>query len=55
MLVHLQAPELMKRYAIIEVNFDDSLVTEVDPAALPKAWRKSPPPPPVQDPRPPIR
>jgi RES domain-containing protein len=48
MLVNLQAPELMKRYAIIPVAFDDALVSEVDPAALPKAWRKSPPPAAVQ-------
>jgi RES domain-containing protein len=48
MLVHLQAPEVMKRYAIIGVTFEDSLVSEIDPAALPKAWRKSPPPAAVQ-------
>jgi RES domain-containing protein len=48
MLVHLQAPELMKRYAIIEVTFDDALMTEVAVSALPKTWRKSPPSPAVQ-------
>jgi RES domain-containing protein len=43
MLVHIQSQELMKRYVIFEVTFDDTLVTEVDPADLPKSWRKSPP------------
>lgn len=44
MLVHLQSQELMRCYVIFEVTFDEALVTAVDPAALPRNWRKSPPP-----------
>ncbi len=44
MLVHLQSQELLKRYVLFEVTFDESLVQAVDLKALPKAWRKSPPP-----------
>ena len=44
MLVHLQSEELLKRYVLFEVTFDDSLVTTVVPTSLPKTWRKSPPP-----------
>ncbi len=44
MLVHLQSEELLKRYVLFEVTFDDSLVTTIAPASLPKTWRKSPPP-----------
>lgn len=44
MLVHLESQELMKRYVLFEVTFDDALATAVTPAALPKSWRKSPPP-----------
>ncbi len=42
MLVHLQAPDLMKRYVIFEVTFDESLATTFDPARLPRIWRRSP-------------
>ncbi len=48
MLVHLQSQELMKRYVIFEVAFDDALLSKVDPAALPRTWRKSPPPAAIQ-------
>lgn len=41
-LVHLQAQELMARYVVFEVSFDEKLMTVIDPAALPKAWRRSP-------------
>ena len=44
MLVHLNSPELLKRYVMFEVKFDESLVQTVDPKELPKSWRKSPPP-----------
>ncbi len=44
MLVHLQAEELLSSYVLFEVTFDDSLVTPVDPASLPRTWRTSPPP-----------
>ena len=42
MLVHLEAQELMKRYVLFDVTFDEKLVTHVDMASLPKTWRKSP-------------
>jgi RES domain-containing protein len=48
MLVHLQAQELMRRYAIFEVSFDEALMTSVDPATLPKSWRRFPSPASVQ-------
>ena len=41
MLVHLQAQELMHRYVIFEVSFDQALLTSVDPATLPRSWRRS--------------
>lgn len=42
MLVHLQAQDLMRRYVIFQVSFDDALMASVDPTTLPKSWRKSP-------------
>lgn len=48
MLVHIQSQELLKRYVLFEVVFDESLVTLVEPKTLPKAWRKSPPSPALQ-------
>jgi len=44
-LVHIQSEDLLKhRYLLYKVTFNDSLVTAVDPATLPKNWRKSPSP-----------
>lgn len=43
-LVHLPYSELMKRYVVFEVTFDDALVRAVDAAGLPKNWREYPPP-----------
>jgi RES domain-containing protein len=48
MLVHLQAQELLSRYVLFPVTFDEALVTAVDPGTLPKSWRNSPPPAAVQ-------
>jgi len=48
MLVHLQAAELLKRYVIFQVTFDESLVSEMNAAKLPRTWRRSPPPAAVQ-------
>lgn len=48
LLVHLQAQELMRRYAIFEVSFDEALMTSVNPATLPKSWRRFPSPASVQ-------
>ena len=48
MLVQLQSQELLKRYLMIEVDFDDSLLTKVAPSDLPRSWRRSPPPAAIQ-------
>ena len=43
MLVHLQSSkELLNRYVLFEVTFDEALLTVADAATLPKTWRKSP-------------
>ena len=44
MLVHLEAPDFLKRYVLFEVTFDHRLVIRVDDARLPSTWRRSPPP-----------
>ena len=48
MLVHLQAQDMLRHYVIFEVSFDHALVQSIDPAALPKSWRRSPAPASVQ-------
>ena len=48
MLVHLESRELLKSYVTLEVTFDEALVADVDPAALPRNWRRSPAPPTVR-------
>ncbi len=35
---------VLPAYSAIRVSFDDSIVTAVDPGALPRDWRVSPPP-----------
>ncbi len=42
MLVHLQARHLLRTYVLLEVQFDDRLVTDVDSRRLPRDWRSSP-------------
>jgi RES domain-containing protein len=49
MLVHHGSQELLKQYVLFEVTFDEGLLTAVDPAALPKRWRASPPAAAVQE------
>ena len=44
MLVHLDASELLAAYRLCEAVFDDRLVETLDPATLPKNWRRSPAP-----------
>jgi RES domain-containing protein len=44
MLVHLQADQLLRRYVMFEVSFDQSLVKTIAPGTLPKIWRRSPAP-----------
>jgi RES domain-containing protein len=48
MLVNMQTQDLMRHYVIFPVAFDHRLMTTVNPAALPPAWRRSPSPASVQ-------
>lgn len=43
MLVHLQTHDLIRRYVIFEVSFEDTLMKTITAAKLPKTWRRSPP------------
>lgn len=47
-LVHLDSPDLLRKYVLFEVTIEDSLVAPLDPASLPKDWRQDPPPPDAQ-------
>jgi RES domain-containing protein len=47
-LVHLDSPDLLRKYVLFEVKMEDSLMTHLDPASLPKDWRRDPPPPDAQ-------
>lgn len=44
-LVHLQNTDTLSAYVVIEVEFPDNLVVDLDPALLPANWRVSPAPP----------
>lgn len=44
MAVHLDSSELLDRYVVFKVEFDESLITHVDPRELPKNWKSHPPP-----------
>lgn len=46
-LVHLSA-EILPAYSAVPVDFDESLVTVVAPARLPREWKDNPPPPATQ-------
>lgn len=46
-LVHLPA-DILPAYSAVPVEFDQALVAVVAPAALPKNWKDSPPPPAAQ-------
>jgi RES domain-containing protein len=45
MLVHLDSSNLLLKYVLIGVEFDDSLIAKLDPSALPQDWRSDPAPP----------
>lgn len=47
-LIHLESPDLLRKFVLFEVTIEDSLVTPLDPASLPKNWRQDPPPPDAQ-------
>lgn len=44
MLVHLEKKQLLATYRIVEVQFDSSMVTEVESKSLPLNWRELPAP-----------
>ena len=39
MLVHLDSSDLLGKYVLMAVEFDESLVSAVDSSALPRSWR----------------
>ncbi len=47
-LVHLQIQDVIQRYVLFEVTFDEGLVKTIPATSLPKTWRRSPPPTAVQ-------
>jgi RES domain-containing protein len=47
-LVHLDSPELLKKYVLFQVAIDDSYILDIDAAALPRNWRAEPAPSRVQ-------
>jgi len=44
MLVHLDSPELLDKYVLLEVEFDAALVRAIEASALPRNWRSDPSP-----------
>ena len=44
MLVHLEGPDLLHRYALVGVEIDDSFIEKLDNSRLPRHWRAEPPP-----------
>jgi RES domain-containing protein len=48
MLVHLDSPELLKKYVLFGVEIDAAFITPVDQSLLPKDWKADPVPPDVQ-------
>jgi RES domain-containing protein len=47
-LVHLDSPELLKKYLLFEVVIDSSCVRELDLSNLPRNWKANPAPARVQ-------
>lgn len=48
MLVHLESPELLKRYVLFKIQLEASLTTRLDVSRLPKNWKEYPVPARVQ-------
>ena len=44
MLVHLDSPELLKRYSLFEIETDLFYVEEFDVSNLPRNWKVNPAP-----------
>ena len=47
-LVHLDSPELLKKYTLFQVGIDESYIVDIDAALLPRNWRSEPAPGKVQ-------
>jgi RES domain-containing protein len=47
-LVHLDSPALLGKYVFLEVDFDASLVIDLDRSSLPRNWQSDPAPEAVQ-------
>lgn len=43
-LVHFQAPRFLEAYSLVRVDFDASLVREIEPKNLPNSWAEFPAP-----------
>lgn len=48
-LVHLDSPELLKKYVLFQVEIDESYIGDIDRWALPRNWRTEPAPSKVQN------
>jgi RES domain-containing protein len=44
MLVHLDSPDILKKYVLFGIEVEEQLVTNLDRTALPKNWKKDPAP-----------
>jgi RES domain-containing protein len=44
MLVHLDAPELLEKYALLAVEIEEAMITSVESSRLARNWRADPPP-----------
>src|ERR1035441_2181020 len=47
-LVHLDSPELLKKYVLFQVGIEESYIVGIDAAVLPRNWRSEPAPGKVQ-------
>ena len=47
-MVHLDSPELLKKYVLFEVGIDEKYILDIDASALPRNWRAEPAPSRVQ-------
>jgi RES domain-containing protein len=43
-LVHLDSPDLLAKYVLLQVSFDSLMVAELDRSILPTNWRDDPAP-----------
>ena len=43
-LVHLESAGALSRYALFQVEIDETYIAHIDPSALPKNWRAEPAP-----------